>query len=268
MRSLALIPLEVGRLLVEKGSVIFRARGTCMYPSIRPGDVLTVQPCSVADMDVGDIAVCRSPDFFFGHRVIDKGECDGRGYIITKADREGYGNDQPTFDDNLLGIVKAITRKGKCRQAEPKRYPPIISYYHLIFAFIIDLAEHLKHSFIHFFAQFTDSIFYRIISRTWYEFARPGFTYAVRVPLNATLGDEIYQKFDPEKFDPENSINGKKLRRWILAAHVNGANDPGAWIAFTRHRPGEWRAEDSYTRLRYRGINLQEKLMSKAKTIF
>lgn len=84
-----------------------------MYPTVRPGDVLRIQPRRAAEVAVGEIAVCRTSAYLFSHRVIAKGERGGRAYIVTRPDRSRVGSDAPTFDENLLGAVVSITRAGK-----------------------------------------------------------------------------------------------------------------------------------------------------------
>src|SRR5512136_1699800 len=111
--SLVLASLDIGRVLADRDGVTFRAQGTCMYPAVRPGDVLRIQSRAAAQVNVGDMAVCRGDDFLFSHRVIAKGECDGRAFIVTRPDRAHNESDAPTFDEDLLGVVVAITRNDK-----------------------------------------------------------------------------------------------------------------------------------------------------------
>ena len=48
-------PLELARLLAEIGKATFRASGTCMYPWVRPGDLLHVEPRTARQIAVGEI---------------------------------------------------------------------------------------------------------------------------------------------------------------------------------------------------------------------
>ena len=100
--SLVLASLEVGKALADRGRTTFRAQGTCMYPTVRPGDVLHIESRTVDEVAVGDIAVCRRPGYLFSHRTIGKGVHNGRPYIVTRPDRVRRGDDGPTFDQDVL----------------------------------------------------------------------------------------------------------------------------------------------------------------------
>ena len=262
MRSLVLTSLDLGRVLADKDGVTFRAKGTCMYPAIRPGDLLIIQSASVADIVVGDIAVCRSADLLFGHRVIDKGEDKGRAYIITKSDRSRDGNDPPTFDDDLLGVVRKIRRNKEIRQIQQTSYPKVIAHYHQACAVIIDLLDSLSYHSRHLAASYAGNLFYSIISRTWFAIVRPRLAYFVRVPLNETLGDSVYRNIKLDVFNPELL---KTQQRWMLALHVNGTREPDAWVSFIRDPSGGWCIKEASARIRYRGTDLEKKLMIKAE---
>ena len=122
--SLVRASLELGRDLADKDAVVFRSQGTCMYPAVRPGDLLVIRSRRAADVRVGEIAVCRGPECLFGHRVIETGLMDGRPFIVTRPDRSGEGaSDGPTFDENLLGVVVEIRRKGRSAPLEKTSFP-------------------------------------------------------------------------------------------------------------------------------------------------
>jgi len=84
--SLVLASLDMGRVLADRDGVTFRAQGTCMYPNVRPGDVLRIRSRAAAQVNISDLAVCRGNGFLFSHRVIAKGERDGRAFIVTRPD--------------------------------------------------------------------------------------------------------------------------------------------------------------------------------------
>ena len=79
--------LSIGRVLADRDGVTFRAQGTCMYPTLRPGDVLRVRSCSARDVSVGDIAVCRTPEYLFSHRV--SRPANGTGALTSSPGRTG-----------------------------------------------------------------------------------------------------------------------------------------------------------------------------------
>jgi hypothetical protein len=266
-QSLVRASLDIGRVLADRDGETFRAQGTCMYPTVRPGDALTIKPRLAVDIAVGDIAVCRAPDYLFSHRVIDRGEHDGRAYIITRPDRSRRGSDGPTFDDNLLGVVVAITRKGKAAPLAPTRHPLPVRCYHGLRLALIEAREGAKTRLAWSLVRSKPGVFYRLIARTWYMLARPSVRYVVQTPLNETLGDAVFHCLEPDAFDPETAWNGRKTARWTIAAHLNGGGEPAAWVAYVRGEDDVWRVQDSHVRLRYRGAGLDDLLTAEAEKI-
>jgi hypothetical protein len=267
-QSLVRSSLEIGRVLAERDGVTFIAQGTCMYPTVRPKDVLTIKPRPAADIAVGDIAVCRTPDYLFSHRVIDKGEHEGRTYIITRPDRNRYGNDGKTFDENLLGVVVAIKRNGKKVPLVPTQYHRLIRYYYKKRLVLIETKECLKLRLTELVIHKDTSVFYRLTVRTWFMLTRPCMTYVVQIPLNETLGNTVSRRLELDTFDPETAVDGRKIMHWTIAAHLNGGRIPAAWVVFARDEADTWRVTESHVRLRYRGAGLEEALWQKAEKIF
>jgi signal peptidase I len=266
-KSLVCASLDIGRVLAQRDGVTFTAQGTCMYPTIRPGDVLTIKPRPVTDIFVGDIAVCRAPDYLFSHRVIERGEQEGCAYIVTRPDGSLHGSDNPTFDENLLGVVVAIKRNGKPVPLLPTRYSKLIRYYYKKRLVLIEAKERLNLCLSKVLAHADNSVFYRFIIRTWFMFVRTDFKYVVQVPLNATLGDAVFHRFETDTFNPEETMNGRKITRWTIALLINEGRKPAAWAIFMRDEDDNWRVMESHVRLRYRGAGLKEALWQKAEKI-
>jgi hypothetical protein len=238
-----------------------------MYPTVRPRDVLTIKPRPIADIVVGDIVVCRAPDYLFSHRVIDKGEHEERAYIITRPDRSCHGSDKPTFEENLLGVVVAIKRNGKPVPLVPTHYPRLIRYYYKKRVMLLEAKERLKLRLPELFVHTNNNVFYRFIVRKLFLLVRQRLTYVVQVPLNATLGNAVFHRLEPDTFNPEEKLNGRKIMRWTIAAHLNGWRKPAAWVVLVRGEDDTWRVTESHVRLRYRGAGLDDALLHKAEKI-
>ena len=266
-QSLVRASLDIGRVLAERDGVTFIAQGTCMYPTVRPRDVLTIKPRPAADIAVGDIIVCRAPDYLFSHRVIEKGEHEGRAYIITRPDRNRHGSDKPTFEENLLGVVVAIKRKGKQVPLLPMHYPRLIRYFYKKRLVLIEAKEDLKLRLAELLVHTDTSVFYQFIFLTWCLLARPRLTYVLQRPLNATLGNTVFRRIEPDAFDPETVWNGRKIMRWTISAHLNGGRKPAAWATFVRDEADIWRVTESHVRLRYRGAGFDNMLTTQAEKI-
>ena len=91
--------------------------------------------------------------------------------------------------------------------------------------------------------------------------------FVVRVPLNATLGDEVYRQVDPAEFDPARKLHDRPVERWTLVVHLDGAAEPAAWATFVRDPKESWRVAESHVRRRYRGAGLDAALAEQARGV-
>ena len=265
--SLALASLDIGRVLADRDGVTFRAQGTCMYPTLRPGDVLRIRSCDASAVAVGDIAVCRTPDYLFSHRVIATGERDGASYVVTRPDRAVAGGDAPTFDDDLLGVVVDIERDGRSVPLRPTAYArPMQLYYRLRLALLE--AEPRARLWAQTLADRVQrGSAYDWAARRWYARRRPKLRITVRTPVNATLGEAVSRELEPAAFDTEQEWHGRRLERWTLVAQVGDERRPAASLTYARDADGTWRPEVSQVRVRYRGSGLDEALLRQAEAI-
>ncbi len=103
-------------LLVEVarnfGEIRFKATGDSMLPSVWPGDLLTVRRQSFSEFRRGQIVlyerVAGENAQLVAHRIVD---CSGR-QLITRGDSLRR-NDAPVHEDQILGRVVSISRKGR-----------------------------------------------------------------------------------------------------------------------------------------------------------
>jgi hypothetical protein len=265
--SLLLASLDIGRVLADRDGVTVRALGTCMYPNVRPGDILRIQSRLAADAVVGDIAVCRGQGFLFGHRVIAKGVREGRPFILTRPDRARGGSDVLTFDENLLGVVIAIERNGKRVPLQPRAVPRLLRQTYAVRLALIEAGPRARFWLLDALARVQSRAWYGNIARRWYLYTRPCISYIVRLPMNEALGDAVYRQLEPREFDARATWQGRAVERWTLALHLNRARKPAAWTTFARCADDAWRVEESHVRLRYCAMGLNELLLGQAEAI-
>jgi hypothetical protein len=259
--------LDIARVLADRDGVTFRAHGTCMYPALRPGDVLRIRPCAVADVAVGDIAVCRTPTYLFSHRVIAKGEEEGRGFIVTRPDRASEGGDPPTFDEDLLGVVTSIRRGGS--EVSPRTVAegatlPVARRAGLA---LTERRMRAREQAARAVARLQALPGYGALARRWYARRRPRLTLLVHVPLNAAVGEALSREVAAASCDPSEPWNGRPTRRWTLLARVGEAREPAAWMRLARHDEHDWRLVAADCRIRYRRSGLEEALLREAQCI-
>jgi hypothetical protein len=265
-KSLVRSSLELGRVLADRNGITFRAKGTCMYPTIRASDVLRIISCRAAEVSVGDIAVGRKPGFLFAHRVIATGMEKGRAYIVTRPDIARVGSDGPTFDEGLLGRVAAIERNGKTVLLHPGAQSRPVRGYHALRLGLIKAAQPLRAGLVQVLEIAQASLFYRRLASRCAAWARLRIAYMVRVPLTA-LGDAVYRQLAPETFDVQADWRGRRVDRWTLTLHLNGNPRPAAWATFARSGACDWNLAESFVCARYRGAGFEDKLLRRAEAI-
>ena len=92
--------------VLKQGCCIkFRAYGDSMVPTIRNGDMLTVEPKKEGDLNPGDIIFYRhSESKYTAHRLIAKIIANKGETLITRGDNQNY-TDMPISPEQVLGKV-------------------------------------------------------------------------------------------------------------------------------------------------------------------
>jgi phage repressor protein C with HTH and peptisase S24 domain len=100
--------------LLRRGqSIRFRAPGRSMQPTIRDGEVITVEPVSLADVKRGDIILYRSHMGVTAHRVTRIQKKDGTAdLMILRGDAPG-SPDELVLPRQVLGKVVWVERGGR-----------------------------------------------------------------------------------------------------------------------------------------------------------
>ncbi|MEC4676409.1 MAG: GNAT family N-acetyltransferase [Nitrospirota bacterium] len=105
-------------VLSRNGSFSFKARGSSMYPFIRDGDILTVEPVLASELDTGDVAFYRSAgENLAAHRFIGRTMINDRTMLILRGDASA-GRDEHVMEDRILGKVAGIQRGTRIIQHE------------------------------------------------------------------------------------------------------------------------------------------------------
>jgi len=268
--SLVLASLEIGKALAARRRVTFRALGTCMYPCVQAGDLLHIEPKVAEQVMIDDIAVCRRPGYLFAHRTIQKGLKEGRPFIVTRSDRATDGDDGPTYDQDLLGVVTAIERNGRHVSRARRAYSWPMRFSLAGRLALLERSQSVREWLIESLACIQRTAAYRSAARLWLAATRTDVSYAVRVPLQPGTLQGLYRRLPLGEFDAAAARwRGRPLDSWTLTAHLGGRRQPAAWATFVSGPPeGEstgWRAADVQVRARYRGLGLETALLSRAE---
>jgi hypothetical protein len=241
-----------------------------MYPCVQPGDTLHIESHPIEDIKVGDIAVVRHNGFLFGHRTIAKGEDEDGPYIVTRPDRCHQGNDGPTHEENILGVVKRIERRGKQASTKPislKGYSKAR----------VSLWEwwnwDARLRLIKGLEQVQRLRMYKSIAALCVKALHPQDRYEVRVTLKPGQTHDLYRVFPPDQFDVNQPLQqGKPVMEWTLALYLNAMRIPTGWATMICHpescpRGEGWHIMDLWVRIRYRGAGLEDTISQQAEKI-
>ncbi len=90
-----------------------------MFPALRPGDQLTIEPISSVSLQLGDLVAFIGPDGrLCTHRVVGF----DAGHPVTRGDA-APAPDGPLAPHQLVGIVSRVQRAA--RSFAPPRIPPL-----------------------------------------------------------------------------------------------------------------------------------------------
>jgi hypothetical protein len=243
-----------------------------MYPSVRPGDKLTIEARAAAQLDVGDIAVIRRKNTMLGHRVVQKGVANDRTFVVTTPDRGVNGDDGPTYDEELLGVVTTIERKGKrlsTHQAAPA-WPERI--FLTLKLYLIEFYDRQAPRLSKLLAGIQKTFLYQPIIRAYFRVLKIKPRFVVQVPLKSRQSHDLVRVFTTDKFDPSQLTSEKsRAARFELSVVFKKESPPAARASFS-HRPPQcpypgWRLDALRVRVCYRGAGFEQALLSKAEKI-
>jgi signal peptidase I len=107
------LPFELAaEVLRDFGKLQLRAFGGSMLPAIFPGDVLLVRREAIGAIRRGHVVLFRRCGCFYAHRVVRIENHAGGLHLITRGDALAY-EDFPTCEDDLLGRIPALIRRGR-----------------------------------------------------------------------------------------------------------------------------------------------------------
>jgi signal peptidase I len=268
-QSLAVCSLELAKFLTELGKTAFRALGTCMYPTVLPGDLLHIEPGNIRGIQVGDIVVFRRGGNFFGHRTIAKGEDTHGPYILTRPDRSFSGDDGPSYDRDLLGIVRRIERNSRILGPEPKTCTRWEQAYYSCRLILIEFKQAAIARLQGWLISAQQTGMYQLFAEFWLARSSRALDFVIQTPLHDQTASSFFRKFAGSEIDTFNPGDHGGPAYWTITLQVD--HKPAAMLAFFRC-PEEcpyagWWLSEAYSRIRYRGTGIEEKLFRKAKEI-
>ncbi len=105
--------LETSYELLRLGyAVRFRAGGQSMHPTIKDGEMITVEPVTPCDIKRGDILLYQFKKGAIAHRVLRVEREDAQLQFILRGD-SSVTCDAPVRAEKILGRVISVERKGR-----------------------------------------------------------------------------------------------------------------------------------------------------------
>ena len=99
-------------VLRSQGKLRLQVTGLSMFPAVRPGDTLLVDRVNSSAVTEGDIVLFGRDRRLFAHRIVAKGS-HGSSPMLTRGDAMPKP-DSPVDDDEFLGKVSYVVRRGRC----------------------------------------------------------------------------------------------------------------------------------------------------------
>ena len=259
---------ELGRLLVGKKMVTFRPQGICMYPCIHPEDTLYVEPKSVGEVKVGDIAVYRRYNHLFAHRTIAKNTDEGQEYIVTRPDVALFSDDGPSYEQDILGIVTRIERKGKAFDTVKKESPFAKRIFIKFFLWQYQLTQYLWRRAVYFISRLQQSQIYEKLSRFLFKKSEKKIAFSLQAPISPKINSRFFKEFSTEEL-MESLKRESPFPKWRIALEVN--SKPAGHLSFVL-KPKEcpfcgWWLYEAKVRMRYRKTRLEERFFQEAYRI-
>lgn len=138
---------EIGFSLLAEGKTLrIRADGYSMFPVIRPGALIHIEPLAQDEAPLpGDIIAWKRDTGFVVHRLIRIIREDDRILFITRGDSCSY-EDRPVLKEQIAGrVVRTESNSGKrIKSGEALFRKPFYLYNRLLVWFVIRIRKLLR----------------------------------------------------------------------------------------------------------------------------
>jgi len=121
---------NMGTSLLADGTTIrIKAHGYSMYPSVKPGSLLIIEPLKVkGDPKPGELIVVKRESGLIVHRLVKIEIKDGNRYYIARGDSNAYA-DKPVTLEMIAGRVIRAEATGENRVPADIRKKKRVNYF-------------------------------------------------------------------------------------------------------------------------------------------
>lgn len=132
-------------ILNASGSVRSVARGASMLPAIFPGDTLEIHARSFGEVRTCDVVLAKNEDLLYTHRVVREELRCGKRVLITRGDAVRFEDQQTVGEDEFLGCVEVVVRRGRRFRPESG-----VARFHSALRFVLSRSMHARTSAVRF----------------------------------------------------------------------------------------------------------------------
>lgn len=253
---------DLKRELLQTGQFTFKAVSWCMFPVVKKGDTLDVEPVAAKDLEIGDIPVYRSGNKLFAHRIVNKKVIDGKEYLITMPDNAGDTNSENAEEgvpaEEILGRISRINSGARIFSTEKRQ----VTWQ--------DRFMYSKDRVYNRFLEFIKRTVLMIQSSALYRFLSANVAGALENKINFQLVTPPNGRLVIYNYSPFEEIGSSDLEGCTSFHVLMRLRDKPIGYAVFLKRPracphyGLWLGE-IYIRLRYRGMGFEKILVEKAE---
>ena len=113
------------QLIENNHSVKIVASGYSMFPFMRNGDIQTISPVHIEEIQIGDVAVFEHNNDWISHRVVDIRKRNSETTLILRGDTS-MQIDPLVTKENYIGKTVAFERGGKIYSVEKMKFRNLI----------------------------------------------------------------------------------------------------------------------------------------------
>ena len=239
-----------------------------MYPAVRPGDILTVECRDVAEATIGQVAAFLWAGRIVVHRVVGRG-ADGRGpFLLTRGDMALGGNDGPLYREDLIGVVSEIERGARALEVPALERRTAVRAWHVILGRVVDLRVAVGPGIIAALLRSPVAALYRSLATRWHANALRKLELVAVLPFWSNNGGGhrvVGEQLSELRIGP----GGENVTDWSLLlehqGHAASTLKLAGWPG--RDSVRRWCVDAVSTRVRYRGLGLEDVLVERAALI-
>ena len=252
---------EITDLLLASKKVRLTIEGFSMYPTLRTGDWVDIDPALKQTLKAGDLIVFRKEKQLVCHRLVEIFEKDGNTWVKTKGDTV-KGGDPLIGVHQVLGRVNRIERNG--HSWSPDSFPQKPSLKDSLVFFLKKYLENKPKVFLkNLLLSFQSYAFFRVLLRLFYRlWIRPKVIFLIGIPTSQTADPKFWHylpKFSiPE---PHEDLLQKSSYRFFakLGKEVIGSLEMNA--SLEEGRRSEWFVSHLFVKTKWRGCGVATTLL-------